>query len=395
MAACGGESSGAWAGSVTDSAGGTLVNNPPRGLWEEGEGWSFEEVYRAGGMDVEVEGQLGLVFGVDVDALGRVYVADQQAREIVVFDADGAPLRRMGGPGNGPGEFGMQLGGVFVDGDQVVVPDIMQARVSAFDTAGAFVRSYPLAMTDGIPILWDRDDAGRIAVQRRAFNMEGGTPEIGGSGDQIEVFSLAEGEGETEVLGVLSVGESFSIEGGTPRVVVMAPEPLWDLEGDGRLAQAMNNEFRVEIREGGDLARVITLPREPVEVTETEANRIRGAMREFMVQMGTPPEAVQPVLQGMEFHESYPLMAQLKLLDDGSLLVQRIVTAREAGEDSGWSIQDLGSDTWDVFDPEGRYMGPLQFPGGFVPVRAVDGILWGVQADELDVQSIVGLRIVR
>lgn len=395
LAACGGDSMDTWTGSMTDSAGVMVVTNPSRGLWQEGDAWGLEEVYRAGGMDVEVEGQLGLVFGVDVDELGRVYAADQQARQIVVFDADGTPLRRLGGPGNGPGEFGMQLGGVFVNGDQVLVPDVTQARVSAFDTAGTFLRSFPLAMTDGIPLVWDRDDAGRLVVQRRAFNMEGGAPEVGGSGDRIQVFSTQEGDAASEPVGLLPPGQGFSMDGGTPRIVVLAPEPLWDLGGDGTLAQALNSEFRIEIREAGELVRVITLAREPVEVTETEAGRIRSAMREFMIQMGTPPQAIQPLLQGMEFHESYPLFAQLRLLDDGSLLVQRIVTAREAGEDSGWNIQDLGSDTWDVFGPEGRYLGPLDFPEGFVPVRSVDGILWGVQADELDVQSIVGLRVVR
>jgi hypothetical protein len=55
----------------------------------------------------------------------------------------------------------------------------------------------------------------------------------------------------------------------------------------------------------------------------------------------------------------------------------------------------MGSNEWDVFDAEGRYLGVLAFPLRFQPIREVDGVIWGVERDEFDVQSVVGYRVLR
>ena len=63
-------------------------------------------------------------------------------------------------------------------------------------------------------------------------------------------------------------------------------------------------------------------------------------------------------------------------------------------EGEEWSPQDLGSNEWDVFDGEGRYLGIVALPPHFQVLREVGGVLYGVQRDEFDVQSVVGLRLV-
>jgi len=52
--------------------------------------------YRIG--DGEGPGALVKPIGIDVDAQGRVYVADISLRQIIVYDTDGALLKKIGGP---------------------------------------------------------------------------------------------------------------------------------------------------------------------------------------------------------------------------------------------------------------------------------------------------------
>ena len=48
---------------------------------------------------------------------------------------------------------------------------------------------------------------------------------------------------------------------------------------------------------------------------------------------------------------------------------------------------------WDVFDREGRYLGVVEEPEGFIWFRTVDDMMYGFWNDELDVQHVMVLRI--
>jgi hypothetical protein len=65
-----------------------------------------------------------------------------------------------------------------------------------------------------------------------------------------------------------------------------------------------------------------------------------------------------------------------------------------AGDEATFNIQDLGSSTWDVFDAEGRYLGPVTFPGKYQPIRAMGDRFYGIARDELDVQSLKVYRVI-
>jgi len=375
---------------VTDSAGVAVVDNPANGLWADGEGWTTEEVFRVGGMEGGSESEFGMIVGVDVDAGGRVYVADQQARRLRVFESDGSYVQDLGGPGEGPGEFGPGLAGVFVDDETVSAPDVTNARIGVFTTEGEVLPPRPVSLTDGIPLRWDETGSGELVAQRRGMDVEGMAALD--DGDPITTFP-EEGQ-EAEILATVPRGESIRMNGGNPTIRIFEPEPIWDL-ADDRVAQGMNDRFRVEIWRDGTLERVVTRPVEPVEVTDGEERRILDMTREMMSATGVPPQAVEQVVQQMEFGESYPAFAQLLLSEDGSLWVQRIRTSRDVPEGVEWSPQDMGSNEWEIFDTEGRYLGVLSFPLRFQPIREVDGVVWGVERDEFDVQSVVGYRVVR
>ena len=380
LQACGGDGDGGpWAGTVRDSAGVAIVENPARGLWSEDDAWTVEETFRVGGMDGGPEAEFGMVIGVDVDGGGRV------------LDGDGTFVRELGAPGEGPGEFGPGLTGVFVSGDTVQVPDITNARVNRFTTGGEVVAPLRVALNEGIPMRWDETGDGELVAQRRGMDVEGMA-----ALDEGDPIATVPGEGEdARILATLPRGQSFQMRGGNPTIRIFEPEPMWDLAESGVVAQGMNNHFRVELWRDGALERVVTLPVEPVEVTEGEERRIRDMTRDMMASTGVPPQAVEQVIQQMQFADSYPVLAQLLLSEDGTLWVQRIRTSRDVPEGIEWSPQDMGSNEWEVFDTDGRYLGALAFPLRFQPIREVDGVVWGVERDEFDVQSVVGYRVVK
>jgi hypothetical protein len=54
---------------------------------------------------------------------------------------------------------------------------------------------------------------------------------------------------------------------------------------------------------------------------------------------------------------------------------------------------DQGSDEWDVFDSEGRYLGIVTMPDRFSPFSLVGDRLYGVWRDEFEVQYVRVFRI--
>ncbi len=328
-----------WAGTITDSAGVTLVDNPEQGLWPAQSPWSFLEEFRVGGMDAPVESQFGMVVGLDLDDVADLYVLDMQAAQVSVFGPDGTWMRAFGRPGGGPGELSAQTTGVFIVGDELWVADLGNQRVTRWALDGAERPAIPLSLSQGIPLRWDRLGDDRIVAQLRA--LQG----AGMQGDTLGDAIVTVGEDAPETIATLPQGASFSIEGGAARFRFFDREPLWDAAEDGRLLSASNDEFRIEVRdESGTLVRVIRRAFTPRPVTEADATRMLRSIREMMAAQGAPPAAVDQLLQGASFADNYPAIGQILGGPDGTLWVQRVRTADEFAESEELNLQDLGAD---------------------------------------------------
>jgi hypothetical protein len=182
-------------------------------------------------------------------------------------------------------------------------------------------------------------------------------------------------------------------------VRVFDAEPVWDASEDGRVVMGMNNAFRIEVRDAaGTLEHVVTLPFATRPVTERDRGVFLDLISEALDQQGLPTGTIEAFLGQFEFAENYPAFATVLSGPDRTLWVQRIRTGDElAGEDDDATFdpQDLGSNAWDVFDPEGRYLGVVEFPPRFQPVRTLHGRFYGVGRDELDIQTLDVYRVLR
>ncbi len=89
----------------------------------------------------------GRVVSIVVDRDGSVYVADQRAAQISVFDSTGRPVRTIGRAGQGPGEFGIGLRGLAWLGDTLLAVDIEASRLTKFARDGRQLAVVPLGET--------------------------------------------------------------------------------------------------------------------------------------------------------------------------------------------------------------------------------------------------------
>lgn len=393
IAACGG-ATGEWAGTVTDSAGVAIVQNPATGLWRGSSEWRVEETLRIGTAEGDPNYQFGTIAGLDVGADGSIYVLDQQAQHVRVYDSNGVYVRTIGRPGNGPGELSQAAGPVLVGrGDTVFVADGMNQRVNRYLPDGTPVGSFALPMTSGIATRWAHMPGGRFAQEQRPIPM----PIPGAQSTRMVHAVLVRGtDGAVlDTLLHLPEGKTIQAQGGSMQVRVFETEPLWDVWPDGSSASGVSTDYRIEIRgPDGRLERIVKRPFERQPVTQADQQTIRQALERLLEQQGAPPVARQMLLQSLTFAEHYPAFANLMAGPAGTLWVQHVQTAADVAASGEIDLQDLGAANWDVFDAEGRYLGVVRFPDRFNPMRFVGNDVYGVWRDELDVQHVMRLRVV-
>lgn len=375
--ACGGEAGARateWAGTMDTLASGQIVvRNPSDPLWGEDEGWTVTEDLRIGALDDPGPYGFGQIIAIDVDALGRIWVLESQAKEIRVFDADGRHVRTVGRAGGGPGEFNGPAHAEFGRDGRLWVADPQNNRVSVIDTTGAFVESH--RMEGGFFISpWPGgfDLEGRYYLPIPHFGSDGfGVATVRYDADfqpldtipQLsdpvhgERFELRDGEG-----GGIIASVPFTAGFGTSR----SPQgTMWGL---------LTGEYRLfEIVPGGDTLRTVLARYDPLPVTSEDRETARETLKWFTDQGGKIDISRIPGTK--------PAAWSMFVDDEGRIWVDRI-TAHPNGQD------------FDIFDPEGRFLGRVQLPVPLGSPRLVVGDhIYGVTRDDLGVPYVVRVVI--
>ena len=394
-AACGGGAEGGaeWSGTVEDSAGVQIVRNSLKPVWGEAEAWGFEEVLSIGEAAGDPDYQFGQIAGLDVTSDGRILVLDNQAQHVKVFSADGVFERTVGQAGSGPGEFGPGAAVLMVGAaDTVIVPDAGNQRVNVILLGEGESTSFPLSFEEGIPMRWQVSNSGSLVVQRRALNLP--------NQDAVNVDLIARQAYDGTIVDTLLTpprGDTFSFGGGLPEFHFFAPEPIWTLLNDGTFVHAVNNEYRISAAgPDGSVTRVITMPSEPVPVSEQDIEIITGLIMRLMEEQGVPPQALEGIEQGISYEDFFPAFTQMRNGPEQSLWVQRIGVPSDMTEDEqeNWNpLLDQGSDEWDVFDADGRFMGFVTMPERFTPFSLKGDLFFGVWRDEFEVQYVKVYRV--
>jgi WD40 repeat protein len=95
----------------------------------------LEEIYTVGALDAPEHEIFGMYLAVALARDGQLYVGDQSAKEIRVFDYEGNYLKTLGRKGQGPGEYQSIISlALTPDEDSLYVYDFINGRVSVYDT---------------------------------------------------------------------------------------------------------------------------------------------------------------------------------------------------------------------------------------------------------------------
>jgi len=395
LAACGGAES-RWAGTMSDSAGVTIVSNTDIGIWAPGEEWTFEEEVRIGTVEGAPEYWFGEVQGIAVDSRGRIFVLDGQAQHIQVYSPDGIYEQTIGARGGGPGELRAGMAVLIGPGDTLLVPDGQNLRFNRYAPDGSSAGSFRMVLEEGRPMGFRTTASGLIAEQIRPL-MVPGQPPIENPMDVIVLLAI---DGTvTDTLMTFPSGELISSGG----VTVYAPEPAWDLTDDVQLVFGVSDEYRIERYAGGQLERVIAMPFERRPVGDRHKEAIMSEMERRWVAAGLAAEVRTRLRDRFHIADFFPAFGTVAAGPMGTIWVQRVKSASELSEerpesftDTGapaWNYMDIGTPDWDVFDSEGRLLGVVTMPRRFTPRLFRGDKIYGVWRDELDVQYVVRLRI--
>ncbi|HUF51399.1 MAG TPA: hypothetical protein VMN60_11220 [Longimicrobiales bacterium] len=352
----------------TDSAGVEIVeNHAPE--WQPDGGWTVQQTPSL---------QIGRVDGTEDQLLHGVvtarYVAEgvlvAQHTELRFYNRDGALTRRLGGQGDGPGEF-QRIQSAIVCDDRVWAADIMTPRVTAFDVEGdAHSFSLPVigpgqlrtialqACTDGV-----------LAVTNGAASST--SPNGAGIERRTQLLiSMQESDGSPD--SVMSYPGTEVVDG---LMVPFGRTTLLRATGDAiYLADTGVPEVRV-LDHSGNLHRIIRLAMEPRPVGTVEIARIR---EQYLA--GLPPsllEEIEPRFEAAPVPDAMPYFSSLLAASDGTLWLR-----------SYQPFRDAAVTHWQVIDPSGRWLGGVDLPDDFTPHEFGDGAVLGVWLDENEVEHV-------
>jgi hypothetical protein len=377
-----------------DTIGDTIHVHSPAGS-----GWRaarLEQELRIGAVDGEDHEIFGRVGALAVAADGTMLIYDTQAVALRRYAADGSYLGTIGRSGSGPGEYrGISGVAVLADG-----------RIAALDAGNG---RYNIYAADGTPL--DTWTAIRPAVflDRPLYPAPGGgvyhfeadraMPASPGAEDRRLIVLDADGRpGDTLRIPPPSAErpavEVRAAEVSAGSYLPFAPRHDWSVTSAGELVGGFADRYSIDVhRRDGSVLR-LSRAHERVAVTAGESaaeeERITTLLRR-----------VEPGWRwsGPAIPSEKPAFTALHTAADGRIWVElpgpgKALAAEERRPAArSWVREDVA---FDVFESDGRYVGRVETPAGFLasprPVFRGDHV-WAVVRDADGVNFVARYRV--
>lgn len=362
------------------------------------------EELRIGSVDDPDLGFSALSSHVEVTEGDTIYVHDIRARQFRVHGPDGGLVRRIGRPGEGPGELGVITSWGIVQ-DTLWAIDF-QGRMTLFARDGRFLatsRPEPVRFTYGPHWLTVRPETllpggvlmGRIgarsiprpgmpAVEARVpilrFDLEGNVLD---TAYHETLHFDAEAQGWTEVRGVLiGAGE---LPSSRPYTRSLGPDSVLVeraqvTEGGRGLLQVTRRTVQ------GDTVWSRAFTFDPMPVSSAYRDSVLDEYSEsYERRFGSRAEARSAAEEVITFLPHHPAISSLTNREDGTLWMLRTASGTPGSDDATWE--------WIVLAGDGSVLGRATTPPDTRIAHVREGRVYTIEHDDLDIPWVVRYRL--
>lgn len=315
---------------------------------------------------------------------GRLIVANSGEYELLVFDAQGRFLRRLGNKGEGPGEFSAGLTPrLFVTGDELLATSGV-GRVNRYALPALEWTATERLASEGStmqPALVGAFTDGSLLLGSYPIEARGPTPVPELRQPSINLFRTAV-PGDSGIR-VATVREAARYTHNSGPITSHVGVPLFGRDifavSDSTLVVVPTDSGTIRyVGADAALQGVLRWKVDQAPASEAWSSYAAGAERRVR---DFPPPLKKHLLSFYDVDIPLPEMAAVyrSVLVDatGAIWLARI----------DWSGSE--SNSWDVVDPNRRTISRVELPSGVYPQFISEGVLVGLAADSLDVERIV------
>lgn len=323
---------------------------------------------------------------------GGFVLVDGLSTTVAVLDRDGSVRAQFGTEGQGPGEFNPAgLSTVMVTDSTLLIPDLMQQRVSEFTPDGAFLGEAFFPLPAAHIVDWSRTSDGD-----RIFRL------LAKDGDRILRSRNATGG---PPLDTLFAFPPYEVEVN----LLLPPTALWTVMADGGIVVGRSNSSelrRFTTAQSSPTAVpewIVRIDTEETAVTDAERDHLQSLVLESMgtdKQVEYSSEDIAKIMSTVSFPTHRPLLSALRAAPDGTLWVRRVKEIRSMDRSAlaVGKAAGFGGSEWDVLEADGTYRARVRLPENFEPTTWVardDGGVWiyGTHSDGLGIQTPARVQI--
>jgi len=346
------------------------------------------EGLRIGAADNAEEYLFGEVTRIAPGPDGSVYVWDEQANVLRLYDSGGRHVRTIGRPGRGPGEYGGS-NGLAAMREYVALWDADNGRVNVYDTSGIFINSWPVPRNvgyiDGGLVF---DTTGNLYVRQPLGDGDGYLRVRVEDGAVLDTLRFPQLGPPTPQLRAIGTAPGIRTMRQVP--VPFFPGPMIRLSPAGDVVSGTGKAYAVtRFHPDGTLLR-IERDVEPVPVAEGERRALEDAITSQMRKLD--PAWRWDVAR---IPQSRPFFIDLVVASDGAVWVRRSLPPEErVGIASNAALPLRAHDqnlppTYDVFDANGTFRGRVVLPASAKVLAIRNSEVWTTLTDDLGVPYVV------
>jgi hypothetical protein len=366
-------------------------------LW--GDSVALVEEVRIGELEGAEEYTFGSVVSMAVDSAGMMYVLDQQALTVRVYDEAGRHVRNIGRAGSGPGELKQPHSLDFMPDGRLAVRDFANARINFYDTSGESVGTLTIPGGFYTSTPMRVDTLGRIYTSVIADRIEGqmfqvGYQRFGADGSIEDTIRNPRPDFRSHPLTARSPDGS----GMSATSVPFSPGLQWTLDRAGNVVWGITSDYAIHTTRDERPFRITrTIDAVPVQAAEkaAEQERILRNMRRTQPNWSWDGPAIP---------DTKPFISAITIAHDDRIWVQvrqpgvrQPADPADEREPGAPPPLDLWAEppVYDVFEPDGTWLARIHAPERFIPMYMRGDHIWGVRRDEYDVNYVVRLRMDR